>query len=137
MLYVGLLCITYQFYDSLFLAPKITSNFYKIHWDSMTSQEVFNLGRAVDGLNPLHTTWGESTVKLTNIKLYNSETLCSDKSAGYAEYDKQLKVLKILCSDLKFVTVENLGILGKRVMSAQDFKNGYMNTKSLNRMYFK
>lgn len=103
----------------------------------MTSQEVFNLERAVDGLSPLHTTWGSLIVKLRNIKLHNSETFCSDKSAGYTEYDKELKVLKILCSDLKFVTVEKLGVPGKKVMSAHDFNNGYVNKEPLNCRYFK
>lgn len=100
----------------------------------MTAEKIFNLGRAVDGIFPVQTTWNGRPVKLFKIR---KGDITSTKNPGYVEYDSEKTLLKVLCSDLQFITVKKIGLVGKKIMSAKDFNNGYVKKEPPDCRYFR
>ncbi|XP_063911518.1 methionyl-tRNA formyltransferase, mitochondrial-like isoform X1 [Zophobas morio] len=108
-------------------APKISPQLSHIKWEKMTSQEIYNLARALDGIFHVQTTWSGTLVKLINIeKAENDINENENSQPGRVHYDKQNKVLRILCCDNQFITVEKVGVVGKKIMTSVDFNNGYI-----------
>lgn len=78
-------------------APKITPEFAKIKWDSMTSQDVYNLHRALDSLrHNLFTSVASSSVKLIDIEICKSNAKCI--APGSVTYDKPSQTLRVECA---------------------------------------
>jgi methionyl-tRNA formyltransferase len=123
--------------DGVTYAPKVNASLACVKWDKMTSHQVYNLERALDGVFHLQTSWNGTPVKLMNINKHGSDSKKYDKvHPGFVDYDKQRKVLKILCSDFQFITVKKVGVLGKRVMTSGDFHNGYVKKEAPDCRYF-
>lgn len=127
----------------------------------MSSNQVYNLHRAVGHIYPLLTQWHGVKVKLHNISLDTFHQLraepkakpvqgtklssalsflCGDQSTtvagepanqdniepGTISFDKRNKVLRVKCTDGKYVLCSQVTVSGKKKMSAVDFNNGFL-----------
>lgn len=126
-----------------FIAPKVTSEFARVSWEKMTSSEIYNRERALTGLFSLISSWKGTPVKLLGVMdCGNCDLSSNDKDSaplkpGYVRYDKKRKVLLIVCANKTLISVEKIGIFGKKVMSAPDFNNGYIKKESVDNKCFK
>lgn len=102
----------------------------------MSSTQVYNLDRALKTLYPLQTSWNGVTVKLLDVVKTEGSSVSDGYTPGFVMFDKVNKVLKVLCADRKWICVKNVRVVGKPVMSAVDFNNGYINKLSKDRRYF-
>lgn len=48
------------------------------------------------------------------------------KTPGQLEYHRADKQLRVYCADTQYIIVDRLSVSGKRIMSAADFYNGFM-----------
>lgn len=115
-----------QYLVSKFIAPKVTQAIADVRWESMTAQQVYNLYRALYSFKPITTKWQQYVVKLIDIRPDDKRSIDSHLSAGTFQYVKSEKSIRVCCADGRFVLVNRIGIEGKRVMSAMDFRNGFM-----------
>lgn len=108
--------------EGVTFAPRVTQKMAHVDWNKMSAKDVYNLDRALTGLFPLHSSFNGVVVKLYNV------CKCSDVGAkpGSVVYDKGSRTLQIRCADGRCVSVDRIGVQGKKVMSAPDFANGYM-----------
>lgn len=121
----------YLFYVSSFnqhayflLARKITSQFGQIKWDTFTAGDVYNLQRALKSLQSLKTMWNSVPIKLFDIAIWPEIREC--RSPGYVEYSRKHKLLIVECANKTWISVQRVGVQGKKVMSAADFYNGFI-----------
>lgn len=131
--------LNYKSINIFFAAPRIKSDFGRIKWNKMSSNQVHNLARALKGLYPLQTTWKGNVVKLLEVFRCEENAVidyCDNYRPGFVMYDKNEQTLKVLCADRKWVSVKKVGVVGKPVMSATDFNNGYVNKEDYNHRYF-
>ncbi|RZC32200.1 methionyl-tRNA formyltransferase, mitochondrial, partial [Asbolus verrucosus] len=113
--------------DGVTYAPKVKPEFANIKWDAMTARQIYDLERALDGVFHLQTMWKDTPVKLISVSQGEFSSTVYDKfNPGFVVYDKQKKILKILCSNSQFIIVEKVGVVGKKIMTATDFNNGYV-----------
>lgn len=101
----------------------------------MTAIEIYNLYRSLYSFKPITTHWHSQIVKLLKIELEKSVP-SSDSVPGQIEYLKEEKCLRICCKDGGFIRIIQLGIEGKKLMSAIEFNNGFVKKKKLNERYF-
>lgn len=106
-------------------APKIDPSKAVVLWDHLSAQCVINLDRALTGVYPLTTTFHSTPVKLYNISQKQTSVINS-VIPGLVKYCKRSKTLEIQCSDGNWITVKNVGVPGRRIMSAADFNNGFL-----------
>lgn len=106
----------------------------------MSSLQVLNLDRAVSGVLVPTCTWKSTPVKLFDIQgcsdAYISNQASDDLQPGHAEHDKPSRTLKVLCADKRYISVQKLGVHGKKIMSASDFYNGFLSKVPVNERYF-
>ncbi|KAJ8922037.1 hypothetical protein NQ315_008677 [Exocentrus adspersus] len=126
--------------EGVTLAPKVTSEFAVIHWESMTSREVYNRERALTSLFPLTTSWHGIPVKLIGVTDF-SEIGVSDVDGallkpGFVKYDRERKVLMVVCANRTWVGVGKVGVYGRKAMRAVDFDNGYIKKVAVHNRYF-
>lgn len=111
-----------------------------IHWQKMSSLQILNLDRAVSGMLIPTCTWKNTPVKLFDIQNCNNSDIVNQASnhlqPGYVEHHKPSKTLKILCADKRCITVQKLGVRGKKIMSASDFYNGFLSKVPVHERYF-
>lgn len=111
-------------------APKIMPHFADIRWSEMSSGEVYDRFRALYSYKPLTTRLGSDLVKIFRVR-------CDEKGEpdqtgeqfvhGQIRFCRKSKRLRVRCGgDGKFVTLEQLSIGGKKVMSGQEFYNGFL-----------
>lgn len=125
---------------SYFLAPKLTPEFAVIHWSKMTASQIFNLDRAVTGILQPTCFWKNIPIKLYEIQEYGDDSILNkvidDFHPGYVEYNKHLKKLIVLCASKSYITVEKIGVHGKKIMTARDFYNGFLTKVLPTERYF-
>ncbi|VEN42046.1 unnamed protein product [Callosobruchus maculatus] len=126
--------------EGITYAPKIKNDFATIKWDTMTSTQVHNLNRAVSGIMVPTSTWKGTAVKLIGIEDCDSVVnLPKDNHQlrpGYVYYDKRTNSLLVLCSNNTWIRVKQVGVYGKRIMSACDFNNGYIKKEPPDKSFF-
>lgn len=110
--------------------------FAQIQW-TKTAREIYNLERSLVGFLTPYTYWKELPVKLFDIK--ECEFKFSDETIqpGFVVFDKSYKNIKVFCGNRTWISVENLGVLGKKIMSGVDFNNGYLKKEKSENRYFK
>lgn len=102
----------------------------------MTATQVYNLGRALEGVLPLTSKWKNVPVKLYEVQRSEIEKIEScEAKAGYVVYDKSDKLLKVKCADGNWISIRQVGVVGKRTMSATDFNNGYVKKEIVDNRY--
>lgn len=102
----------------------------------MSSSQIQNLDRAISGILTPTCSWRNTPVKLIDIQDCTNCNSLVDKSPGYIEHHKQTKTLRILCANKTSISVEKVGVFGKKVMSATDFHNGFISKEPLSSRYF-
>ncbi|XP_055632754.1 methionyl-tRNA formyltransferase, mitochondrial [Toxorhynchites rutilus septentrionalis] len=117
-------------------APKVTPHFSNIRWHGQSAKEVYDLYRSLVSYKPLTTHLDGKLVKMFKVS-YDPQQQCDvNAKAGRIEYCRKRKRLRVSGSDGKFVEIDHLSIGGKRIMSAQEFNNGYLSkTNSENRFF--
>lgn len=96
----------------------------QINWNA-SAIDVYNLYRALYSFKPLTTKWNDLQVRITEMKLSTSN-VASAKPPGAVEYVKSDKCLKVICGNGDSVCVYKLGLVGKKVLSAPEFYNGFL-----------
>lgn len=104
----------------------------------MTATEIYNLYRSLYSFKPITTHWHSQIVKLLKIELEKSIPVAGETAAlpGQIEYLKDEKCLRICCKDGRFIRIIQLGVEGKKLMSAIEFNNGFVKKKKLNERFF-
>ncbi|KAI4495202.1 hypothetical protein M0804_001403 [Polistes exclamans] len=110
-------------------APKLTPKISLIKWDEMSSIDIYNLQRALMELYPLTTKFHDKTIKLLDIRKIDKPSRLTNLESnipGVATFDKVNKILIVKCKNDSWISVAKLGIPGHRLMSANDFNNGFI-----------
>lgn len=126
-----------------FLAPKVPEAMAHISWNEMSARYIQNLYRALYSFKWLSTTWHDRRIKIREIVIpdddeqsINTGSESKGNRPGSAEYDKATKTLHVQCIDGRSIQIKQLGIEGKRSMSAEDFNNGFLKKVDKNFRYF-
>ncbi|XP_037027529.1 methionyl-tRNA formyltransferase, mitochondrial [Bradysia coprophila] len=119
--------------DHVTYAPKVMPELAQVNWNS-SALEIYNLYRALYSFKPLATRWNDRQVRITKM-MYSSSDAVSTRPPGSVEYNKLDKYLKVICGNGCSVRVLNLGLEGKKVMSANEFYNGFL-SKVKDKSYF-
>lgn len=92
----------------------------------MSAIEIYNLYRALHGIYSLTTKFREKPMKLFDA--FIDSDLQSDLSLtpGTLQYCDKTNSIKVLCKDRKHVNFKSMRIVGKKVITALDFYNGYV-----------
>uniref|UniRef100_A0A182MFD1 Methionyl-tRNA formyltransferase, mitochondrial n=1 Tax=Anopheles culicifacies TaxID=139723 RepID=A0A182MFD1_9DIPT len=121
-------------------APKIDQKFAEIVWKNSTAVRVYNLYRSLYGLRPLLTTFGGDVVKIFKLS-YNSEqplpTKMVHNQPGQVEYSKRTKQLLVRCGDGRLLAIHQLSVGGKKMLTGQDFYNGFLSKVNPSERNFK
>ncbi|XP_018570371.1 methionyl-tRNA formyltransferase, mitochondrial [Anoplophora glabripennis] len=129
--------------EGVTFAPKVSSEFAVVSWEDMTSTQIYNRERAVTGLFSLTSSWNGIPVKLVGVTdCKNCDALLNSKDSvplkpGFVKYDKKRKTLIVVCADKTLISVDKIGIFGKRVMTAMEFNNGYIKKEPVENRCFK
>lgn len=105
----------------------------------MTAIEIYNLYRSLYSFKPVTTHWHNQIVKLLKIELEKSvpsNDVVNTAVPGQIEYLKDEKCLRICCMDGGFIRIIQLGVEGKKLMSAIEFNNGFVKKKTLDERFF-
>lgn len=130
-----------NFNQWLFSAPKLTPEFAVINWEKMSSTQIYNLERAVSGVLVPTCLWKSTPVKLFGIEDCSTDSIIVNQTnielrPGYVEHHKPSNILKILCACKSSISVQKVGVRGKKIMSASDFYNGFLSKVPVNERYF-
>lgn len=108
----------------------------EINWTKMNAQNVYDLYRALYSYKPITTQWQNRPVRLIEIQLSNNNNNKIDKIEnhqsiiipGSFEYDRSKKCIRIQCvnDNGQSIDVYKLAIEGKRIMTAEQFNNGFI-----------
>uniref|UniRef100_A0A182T159 Methionyl-tRNA formyltransferase, mitochondrial n=1 Tax=Anopheles maculatus TaxID=74869 RepID=A0A182T159_9DIPT len=123
-------------------APKIDQKFAEISWRNSTAVQIYDLYRSLYGLRPLITTFGGDVVKIFKLsfskELPTVQAQCHPPNVpGHVEYSKRTKRLLVRCSDGRLLEILQLSIGGKKMLTGQDFHNGFLSKMSPTERYFK
>lgn len=92
----------------------------------MTAKEVYNLHRALFGVQSLTTKFKDRQLKLFGAFLVDHTQNNLNLSPGTIEYCNTTNSVKVLCKDNRYVHFRSLRIIGKKEITALDFYNGYI-----------
>ncbi|XP_050071048.1 methionyl-tRNA formyltransferase, mitochondrial [Anopheles maculipalpis] len=118
-------------------APKISRKFAKISWSNSTSVRIYDLYRSLYGLQPLITTFGGDVVKIFKLSFNKAQTSLTPVTPGYVEYSKRNKQLLVRCGDGQLLEILQLSIGGKKMLTGQDFYNGFLSKVHTSERCFK
>uniref|UniRef100_A0A182K6H2 Methionyl-tRNA formyltransferase, mitochondrial n=1 Tax=Anopheles christyi TaxID=43041 RepID=A0A182K6H2_9DIPT len=120
-------------------APKIDQRFAEIRWQQASAVSVYDRYRSLYGLRPLLTTFGGEVVKIFKLSFNRDQAApqVPTCSAGQIEYSKRDKQLLVRCSDGRAVELLQLSIGGKKILTGQDFYNGFLSKVNPSERYFK
>ncbi|XP_011166430.2 methionyl-tRNA formyltransferase, mitochondrial [Solenopsis invicta] len=108
-------------------APKITSKISLVKWDEMTAKNVYDLQRALVGLYPLKTKLDGMTIKLLDVRQTSKPGDGRDADVpGFARFDRKSSVLVVTCKGPSWISVKKVIVKGHIVMTALDFRNGFI-----------
>lgn len=96
----------------------------------MSATRIYNLQRSLTGLYPLTTKFQDMTIKLLGIReIPNPSTSLlhiEPNIPGVTIFDKKNNVLVVKCKDNSWISVEKVSVPKRRLMSANDFNNGFI-----------
>ncbi|XP_035787604.1 methionyl-tRNA formyltransferase, mitochondrial-like [Anopheles albimanus] len=120
-------------------APKIDRNFAEIRWNHHTALQIYDLYRSLYSLAPLKTWFCGEAIKLFEITYSHDQRNAEkriDKVPGCIEYSRQTKKLLVWCCDGFCIEVLQLSVGGKKMLTAQDFHNGFLSKVAYSRRVF-
>uniref|UniRef100_A0A182W5M6 Methionyl-tRNA formyltransferase, mitochondrial n=1 Tax=Anopheles minimus TaxID=112268 RepID=A0A182W5M6_9DIPT len=121
-------------------APKIDQKFAEIIWKSSTAVRIYDLYRSLYGLRPLLTTFGGDVVKIFKLSFNREQSLPTQtmpNEPGHVEYSKRTKQLLVRCGDGRLLAILQLSVGGKKILTGQDFYNGFLSKVDPSERYFK
>lgn len=95
----------------------------------MSSQDIYTRYRALFTFKVLTSKFNTKSIELLDIRLPPSllkSPFEEESPPGSVEYHKERKCLHVKCAHNTFVEVFQLRIVGKKVMNAIDFNNGFL-----------
>ncbi|XP_036144521.1 methionyl-tRNA formyltransferase, mitochondrial isoform X2 [Monomorium pharaonis] len=108
-------------------APKVTSKTCLVKWDEMTAKNVYDLQRALVGVYPLKTKLDGVTIKLLDVRQTSKpEDGRNADVPGFARFDRKNNALVVTCKGPSWISVKKVIVKGHLVMSALDFRNGFI-----------
>ncbi|XP_014211448.1 methionyl-tRNA formyltransferase, mitochondrial [Copidosoma floridanum] len=110
-------------------APKITEKISYINWKDMSATNIYNLQRALCGIEPLRTHFNKEVVKLLDVRVVSESANINctrEKVPGLAIFDKKNKKLYVSCKGNGWITVGTVVIPGRRPQSAFNFGCGFI-----------
>lgn len=111
-------------------APKISNEFCKVRWNEMTALQIFDLYRSLYSFKHVTTIFRNEQVKLLEIaKTSNTTQKDENRKAGQIKFCWKSKKLLVRCIDGLDIEIIKLSI-GKKVMSATDFNNGFLKKRT-------
>ncbi|KAJ3390557.1 hypothetical protein HDU92_000396 [Lobulomyces angularis] len=111
-------------------APKILKEMGRIDFNCMNNYEIFKLHRAIGFKIPLYAQFRKKRIQLFDLKLATLNFSTMDNfSAGSLLFDKQQKKLFVKCFH-GWLEILKLKVQDKKLLSADDFHNGYTITES-------
>ncbi|KAH0947974.1 hypothetical protein HN011_006990 [Eciton burchellii] len=119
-------------------APKTTSKISLVKWDSMMAKNVYDLHRGLLGLYPLTTTFNNKTIKLFDIRPASKSVTTNSESEvpGLVRFDKKSKALIVTCKGPSWISIKKVVLAGHSPMNAVDFRNGFMQGKIKENIFF-
>lgn len=120
-------------------APKITSKISLVKWDEMTAKNVYDLHRGLLGLYPLTTKFGDKTIKLFDVQQTSkpiSGTNAENDVPGLVRFDRKSSALIVACKGPSWISIKRVIMAGHSPMSAMDFRNGFMQGKMKEKIFF-
>ena len=137
-------------------APCIEKSFYSINWSTSTSKDVYNQSRALSGKGKLYSTWKDTGAKVMfaniikpeivdtfDIKLSEEEEIKPGrvvyvKRKYYSHAKGKTEKGRFICVKCKsgWIAFINLYYGTNKVMSSEDFFNGYMSNHRTRPQYF-
>lgn len=91
----------------------------------MTALQVYDLYRAIYSFKPVLTFFRNETVRLLEISKVDSSSNEYNAVAGHMKFHWKSKKLTVTCCDGNSLEILKLSI-GKKVMNARDFNNGFL-----------
>ncbi|GAB0097457.1 Methionyl-tRNA formyltransferase [Sergentomyia squamirostris] len=112
-------------------APKVDKTPEMIKWNEMTSTEIYRHFCAYFSFKFLQTNWHEISVKvlLVSVREITSSgqlTSLRDQPPGSFILHKQERCFIVKCAKETYLNVLQVGLEGKKAMSALDFYNGFI-----------
>ncbi|CRK91987.1 CLUMA_CG005567, isoform A [Clunio marinus] len=125
-------------------APKINKEFCKVRWNVMMSDDIFNLYRSIYSFKNILTTFKNEPVKLIEIAkcdknnppVLEEQGTSTELSPGHLIFCKKSKKLFVKCLDENFLEIKKISLGKKKVMSAVEFRNGFMKNYLNSNHYF-
>lgn len=105
-------------------APKITTKITEINWSELSASDIYRRHRALYGYKPLFTNFLDKQVQLLEIRL--PEVPLPILKPGHISFQRKRKSLLIGCAQDSQLEVLQLRVEGRKIMSAQDFNNGFL-----------
>ena len=129
--------------DSQFSAPKLTKKSFEVMWQDSTSREVYNQWRALADLGKLFSYWQDSGVMVHLADLVHPDIVDSLKldetgSDPGRTISVKRKKERYICVKCKsgWVAFRNFFYGPKKVMTANDFFNGYISKNRDRNLFF-
>ncbi|CAB3388724.1 Hypothetical predicted protein [Cloeon dipterum] len=104
-------------------APKVDASMSCCKWAEMTASQLHRRHLALHHVFPLHADWQGQTVKFLECSPMEKT---SSLSPGFVDFSKKHRHLEVTCNKQSVLTVNQLKLSGKKVMSAMDFVNGFL-----------
>ncbi|KAH8243315.1 hypothetical protein KR032_006484 [Drosophila birchii] len=105
-------------------APKITTKITEINWSELSASDIYRRHRALYGYKPLTTTFQDKQVQLLEIRI--PAVPSPIPKPGRFSFQRKQKSLLIGCAQESQLEVLQLRVEGRKIMSAQDFNNGFL-----------
>ncbi|EFN63933.1 Methionyl-tRNA formyltransferase, mitochondrial [Camponotus floridanus] len=105
----------------------------------MTAKNVYDLHRGLLGLYPLTTKFGDKTIKLFDVQQTSkpiSRINAKNDVPGLVRFDWKSNVLIVTCKGESWISVKKVKITGYSPMNAMDFRNGFMQGKMKEKIFF-
>lgn len=121
-------------------APKIDAKFAEIRWNDINAIGIYNLYRSLYGFRPLNTSFEGEVVKIFEMSFNHEQKPAAQSTvrrSGFIEYSKRLKSLFVHCSDGRLLEIIKLSIGGKKILTGQDFHNGFLSKVDPSKRFFK
>ena len=108
-------------------APKVEGHALSyLDWEKQTSQEAFDLYRALYGFRPVLTEFNGSVVKILDMKVLADHHFQAHHPKGLFLFDRDQSRLVVNCRENSSVAIERVQVIGKKPMSAIQFINGFV-----------
>ena len=112
--------LTHQNEDFATYAKKISKEDAKIDWKNCAS----SINRFIRAYNPFPGAWSYVLKKNYRIKIFETEILENHKASKSLKIGQCTPCLSVRCKD-KFLKIKKLQPEGKKIMTSQEFVNGY------------